>query len=49
MFVICEIWKAWLETKINMESYNKEIKPDYVVVLYAHVGDSSEMIRYNFL
>ena len=33
--------------KINMEDYIKEIKPDYVVVLYTHVGDSSDS-RYNF-
>ena len=36
----------WLD-KMNMEEYIKEIKPDYVVVLYTDVGDSS-FSRYDF-
>lgn len=33
------IWKCG--DKMNIESYIKEIKPDYVIVLYTHVSDCS--------
>lgn len=33
--------------KLNMSDYIKKVKPDYVIILYTHVGDKSDS-RYDF-